>query len=303
MRANTRKSCIACRSGASSGISIGHQDDLLWMEAAMADHQPGEQSRSEPRPAGGAGVSKRGATPRPGPWFPLLLFGGLAALSLPLSVLASPRLSTGSEAMLTRVIYPTVTEAMYLGGGFAAGPFPFPLGWYWVGALVSGVLLTAVWCRWQDRRYGTRTPLHVYLIAGLALAAVTAALPLLAWGMPVVPIDASSMRAWTWLDTLWRQGTFALLAIAVSLGILARIRHSRAMAVSTAIYTAAVGLTGWLNLQQAPIGPAFYPFGDPTVLLPAAVLLLAGLATMLTAGLRERRARIPRAGITAKIVN
>lgn len=34
---------------------------------------------------------------RPGYWFPLLVFGGLAALSLPLSVLASPRLPAGGS--------------------------------------------------------------------------------------------------------------------------------------------------------------------------------------------------------------
>jgi hypothetical protein len=273
------------------------------MEAAMADHQPGEQSRGEPRPPGGAGVSKRGATARPGHWFPLLLSGGLIALSLPLSVLTSPRLSTGLQVVLTRDIYSTVTQAMYFGGGFAAGPFPFPLGWYWVGALVGGLLLTAAWYRWQDRRNGTRTPLRGYLVTGLALAVVTAALPLLAWGMPVpVQMDGSSMQAWTWLDALWRQGTFAQLAIAVSLGILSRIGHSRAMAAITAIYTAAVCLTGWLELQQALILPAFYPSGDPAVLLPAAVLLLAGLGTVLTTGLRELRARIPGAGVIAKIV-
>jgi hypothetical protein len=273
------------------------------MEAAMADHLPGEQSRSEPRPPGSAGISKRGASARPGYWFPLLLLGGLTALSLPLSVLASPRLSTGLEVVLTKDTYSTVTQAMYFGGGFAVGPFPFPLGWYWVGALVGGLLLTAAWYRGQDRRDGTRTPLRGYLLTGLALAAVTAALPLLAWGMPV-QVDGPGMQAWAWLDTLWRLGTFALLAMAVSLGILARIGHSRALAVITVIYTAAVCLTGWLNLQQAQalILPAFYPSGDPAVLLPAAVLLLAGLGTVLTTGLRKPRARIPRAGITPRIV-
>lgn len=108
----------------------------------MADPEPGGQSRGEPRPPGCAGVSKRAVTQ--GYWFPLLLFGGLAALSLPLSVLASPRPPTGL-VVLTRDIYPTVTQAMYLGGGFATGPFPFPLGWYWAGALVAGLLLTAAW--------------------------------------------------------------------------------------------------------------------------------------------------------------
>jgi len=205
-----------------------------------------------------------------------------------LSVLASPRLPTG-YAVLTAVIYPTVTQAMYLGGGFSNGPFPFPLGWYWVGAITGCWLLTAAWCRWSDRRAGGQTRLRGYLVTGLVLAAGTAALPLLAWGIQID--DGSAMQAWAWLNAFWRLGTFALLAIAVSLGMLARIGRSRALAVITAIYTATVCLTGWLDLQQALTGSAFYPSGDPAVLLPAAVLLLAGLGIILAASLRKLRSR------------
>ena len=254
----------------------------------MAGQQPGGQSRSGARPPGGAGVGERAAAGRPGHWFPLLLFGGLAALSLPLSALASPPLlPTGIS--LFAITYPTVTQAMYLGGGAVAGPFPFPLGWYWVGVLVVGLLVTAAWYRWRDRRGGSRTPLGGYLASGLALAAVTAALPLLAWGKPV--LDGAGVQAWTWLDALWRLGTFALLAVAVSLGVLARIGRSRALAIVTAVYTAAVCFAGWHELRQPVILPAFYPPGDRAVMLPAAVLLLAGLGAMLATALQKLRSR------------
>ena len=223
---------------------------------------------------------------RHGYWFPLLLFGGLAALSLPLSVLASPRSAT-PYAMLTREIYPTVTQAMYFGGGSASGPFPFPLGWYWVGVLLSGLLITAAWYRWRDRRTDRSTPLRGYLVTGLALAVVTAALPLLAWGTPI-PAASLGLNAWSWLDSLWRLGTFALLAIGVGLAILARAGHSRALGVMTAVYFAAVGLAGWLGLQQSSMLPLI-PCADPGVGLPAAVLLLSGLGTLLVAGLRGLR--------------
>ena len=223
---------------------------------------------------------------RHGYWFPLLLFGGLAALSLPLSVLASPRSAT-SYAMLTREIYPTVTQAMYFGGGFASGPFPFPLGWYWVGVLLSGLLITAAWYRWRDRRTGRSTPLRGYLVTGLVLAVVTAALPLLAWGTPI-SVASLGLNAWSWLDSLWRLGTFALLAIGVGLAILARAGRSRALGAMTAVYFAAVGLAGWLALQQPPMLPVL-GYADPGVGLPAAVLLLSGLGTLLVAGLRELR--------------
>ena len=250
----------------------------------MAGELPGGRSGGDPGASRGASAGGLSAGPA-GHWFPLLLFGGLAALSLPLSVLFSARLPAGI-AVFTTQVYPTVTQAMYLGGGSSAGPFPFPLGWYWVGLLVTGSLLTAAWYRWRDRRTGSHTPLRGYLATGLALAAATAALPSLAWGART---GGPGAGAWAWLDTAWRLGTFALLAVAAGLWILARISRSRALAVITLIYTAAVCLAGWLDLQQANGLPAPYPSADPAALLPAAVLLLAGLGAMTGAGLRALR--------------
>jgi hypothetical protein len=96
--------------------------------------------------------------------------------------------------------------------------------------LLSGLLITAAWYRWRDRRAGRSTPLRGYLVTGLVLAAATAALPLLAWGTPI-PGASPGLNAWSWLDSLWRLGTFALLAIGVGLAILARAGRSRAAAV------------------------------------------------------------------------
>ena len=92
---------------------------------------------------------------------------------------------------------------------------------------------------------------------------------------------------WSWLEVFWRLGTFALLAVGVSLAILAWSGHSRALGIITAVYLAAVCLAGFLELQQAFILPQF-PFAGPAVLLPAAVLLLSGLGA-LASGLQGRR--------------
>lgn len=190
---------------------------------------------------------------RHGYWFPLLLFGGLAALSLPLSVLASPRPATG-VAILTREIYPTVTQAMYFGGGFASAPFPFPLGWYWVGVLLSGLLLTAAWYRWRDRRTGRSTALRGYLVTGLVLA-IGAGLAILAW--------AGRSRVLGALTAVY----LAAVCLAGWLGL-------QQASVTPAL----------------PYGdPGVLLHGDPGGLLPAAVLLLSGLAMLLAAGLRELR--------------
>jgi hypothetical protein len=153
--------------------------------------------------------------------------------------------------------------------------------------LLSGLLITATWYRWRDRRTRRSTPLRGYLVTGLVLAAATVALPLLAWG---TPISAASpgLNAWAWLDSLWRLGTFALLAIGVGLAILARAGRSCALGTLTAVYFAAVCLAGWLGLQQPPMLPV-PSYADPGVLFPAAVLLLSGLGMLLVAGLRELR--------------
>lgn len=127
---------------------------------------------------GDAEVSGRRGLARPRYWFPLLLSGGLAASSVPLSALGSRQLPTGIM-LLARAAYPAVTQAMY-GRGFPHGSFPFPLGWYWVGVLAVSVLLTTGRYRWTERRAGGRTALRGYLVTGLVLAGVAAALPLLA---------------------------------------------------------------------------------------------------------------------------
>jgi hypothetical protein len=233
----------------------------------------------------GTGVRQRTAAWPPGRyWLPLLLFGGLAALSVPLSTLKAQGWSGESGIFFSPTNYPSLTQTMYLGSGSDFMPSPFPLGWYWVGVLVAGLLLTVAWYRWLDRRGHSRTPLRGYLAIGLGLAVVTAALPLLAWGKPFPWGTDTGMRAWTWLDAFWQLGTFALLSVAVSLGMLARIGRSRTLAVVTALYTVAVVLAGWEELRQQVLIPAFYPPGDPAVLLPAAILLLAGLGAMLAAG-------------------
>jgi hypothetical protein len=257
------------------------------MEAVVAD-RPGEVSQDEAPSPGGAEVPARTATGVSGwYWFPLLAFGGLAALSVPLSRLGAPPPPPTGISELGPISYPTLTQATYFGGGSATGPFPFPLGWYWVAVLVAGSLLTAAWYRRLDRRAHSRTPLGRYLATGLGLAAVTAALPLLAWRQPALT-GGTGITAWTWLDVFWQLGTFALLSVAVGLGMLAWIGRSRALAVVTAVYTAAVCLVCLKELRDQGPASFFAPAGDPAALLPAAILMLAGLGAMLAAS-RNRR--------------
>ena len=228
--------------------------------------------------------------PRPAYWFPLALFGGLVALSVPLyawQLHTSPVFSGWvSYASLSRTV-----SWSSLHGGYAStflatlnpdsGLVGFAEGWYWAAALTAGFLVTAVWYR-RASRGGSAGPGWGYLVTGLLLTAAVTAVPVLV--MPRV-----SLPAWLWLSSQWVHGTFALLIIAVALGILARRARSHPLAIVTLIYTVAALVADWPILRSAP--SAFTASGGnplrtlmeanprarpwEAALLPALVLLLA----------------------------
>jgi hypothetical protein len=204
-------------------------------------------------------------------WLPLLLPGVLVALSLPLAQLLAQPAPSGNYVIMLRTSA-TLTHALYL-GGLPLGPQEHPLGWYWVGALAVVILGTAAW-------YRDRIPRRGYLITGLVLVLVAAGLPLAGLGTSAYNPDVT---LWTWLVVLWQQGIFALLAIAVSLALLAWLRRSRALAVITGCYAVAVALTAWLDeVQGISVAPGSH--ADLLPVFPAAVLILAALGTLLAGG-------------------
>jgi hypothetical protein len=224
----------------------------------------------------GDGPPHRGGA---GLWVAVLVPGALAAAALPLSALGAPPPQNGLFLVPRQ---DTLTRALYLRGGAAVGPANFPLGWYWTGVLAVSVLATAVWCRRRDRVAGRPGRLRGYLAAGAVLVVVTAALPLLGWRTSAVSLGDTA----AWLGALWQQGTFALLAIAVTLGILARARRRRGLAVVAVVCAAATLLAGWVEAQPT-VAPLYYPKADPAVLLPAAMLLVAAAISLLTAAVRR----------------
>jgi hypothetical protein len=162
-----------------------------------------------------------------------------------------------------------------------------PIGWYWVGMLLAGPLLTAAWYRWREHRGIPRISLRGCLITGLVLAVAVAALPMLAWWSPAA--DSALVRSR--LEAVWQLGAVALLATAVSLGVLARARRSRALAIITAIYLVVATLASVWDILEGMPGPIMAPFADPGVALPALTLLIAGSGAALSVGLRSLRAR------------
>jgi hypothetical protein len=148
-------------------------------------------------------------------------------------------------------------------------------------------LLTAAWYG-RPKAIGLPTWLRGYLVTGTALLAVTVALPLAGLTTPVGTYSPVT----DWLDVLWQRGTFAQLAIAVTLGILARALRSRTLVVIAAVYAVLVCLAGWIELQQVPVNTSGSALTDPYVVL-AAVLLLAGLGALLAAAVSSRSAGPP----------
>ena len=122
-------------------------------------------------------------------------------------------------------------------------------------------------------------------------------------GLPLLVMSRASLPAWLWLSGQWASGTFALLIIAVALWMLAAYARSRPLAIAALAYTAAALVADWPTLSTAPAA-LLVTGGDPlrtlvsigsraqsaeAALLPAAVLLLAGLGALLAGGLRGRR--------------
>jgi hypothetical protein len=215
-------------------------------------------------PPPGPGPAPRRA--RPAYWFPLVVFGLLSCAAAPLYPRAFlPSGWVGYAPLSGSATYRSIL--IVTGPGFSLiGPWRsggFLLGWYWLEALVGGYLLTLAWYRRQARRAGTALPGRPFQIAGVLLTAAGLVLPLLA------AVLASRWRP-TLLAILWSQGTIEFLVIAIGLWIFTGTERSRGLAVIALVYTAAALLANFWQPAAAL----------PVVLLPGAVLLLAGLGAL-----------------------
>ena len=218
-------------------------------------------------------------------WFPLALFGVLTALSVPLYSLPPPRgwPTYGTGGVIGSLSWSSSSGSSAYGSTFFvivhthSGLAGVAEGWYWAAVLGAGFLLTALWYRRTARRAGTRAPRLFYLIVALLLAAAATALPLLA-------ARGAALPAWSWLAGQWTGGTFALLAAAVGLGLLARQLRSRAVGIAVLAFTTTALLLDWPAIRSA--WPALtYRGGDPLHALQASTAqpLLGAAAPLLPA--------------------
>jgi hypothetical protein len=234
------------------------------------------------RPAGQAdllsemkALRRRARATRHAYWFPLILFGLLICAAVPFYILPSDQ---AGGAGVTRGGPPLPVL-----GGFAGLTVQRYLGYYWVAALLAGLLLTLLWYRRNARRVGLQTPARGFVITVAVLTVLAVVIPLLS------QVRSPHWLSWLqyvhvlWPGDLVLRGTFPFVIIAVGLWVLAWAERSRALAVIAAVYTATALLSSLYNTENilfrfgwSPTGTHWSLTSLPNVLLPALVLLAAG---------------------------
>jgi hypothetical protein len=228
-------------------------------------------------------------------WFPLVLFGLLTCASVPFYIQQIPR-SRATYSSPSGPPGPAFLQSPYL-GGFALASYR-GIAYYWLGALLLGIVATVIWYRWRGNRVGLRTPARGYLIAGLIIVALTLLIPLLGLGVSTESRGSGlaggvGMVMFMPGDLVVR-GTFPLVLIGLGLCVLAWAERSVAL---TAIAVAFVALAllaslydienvfwNWFRWTISPTASAL-----PNVLLPALVLLLSGAGAWIV----QRRQHAP----------
>ena len=208
-------------------------------------------------------------------WFPLVLFGVLTCASVPFCTAPGYQAGGGGSAQ--------AGLPLPMLGGFPGFMVHRYLGYYWLAALLAGLLLTLLWYGRNARRVGLQTPARGYVITVAVLTVVALVIPLLS------QVRSPHWRSWLqhlhvlWPSDLVVRGMFPFLIIAVGLWALAWAERSRALAVITAVYTAAALLSSLYNTENILFRLGWTPSGRqwsltslPNVLLPALVLLAAG---------------------------
>src|SRR5690242_12156114 len=233
-------------------------------------------------------LRRRVRTERHAYWFPLVLFGLLTCASVPFYVLPGPP-GGGTGVVSGGSPLPVL-------GGYGGLTVQRSLGYYWLAALLGGLLLTLLWYRWNARRVGLATPARGYLVTTAVLTVLALVIP------PLSQVRSPSWLSWLrHLDVLWPgdlvlRGTFPFVIIAAGLWVLAWAERSRALTVIAAVYTATALLASLYNIENVLFRLGWNPSGSdwsltslPNVLLPALVLLATGAGAF--AVQRPHRAR------------
>jgi hypothetical protein len=160
----------------------------------------------------------------------------------------------------------------------------------WTAVIVGAAVAVAIGVlAGQAQHAAPFNVLLMLLVVGVGIAELAArrrgvAVPLLSPFVPRLGV------LWWPLVHVWARGSLAFLIIAVGLWVLARAERSRALAVIALAYTAAALLVSLYNVENIPFRLGWNPGRSaftwqltilPDVLLPAVVLLLAGLGALI----------------------
>jgi hypothetical protein len=244
-----------------------------WAERDEAEGEKGERLGGEADLLGEMkALRRRVRAARHAYWFPLVLFGLLTLASAPFYI------SPGYQA--AGVVATQGAPPLPILGGAPDATVQRYLGYYWLAALLAGLLLTLLWYRRNARRVGLQTPARGSVITVAVLTVLALAIP------PLSQVRSPHWLSWLQhLDMLWPgdltiRGTFPFVIIAVGLWALAWAERSRALAVIAAVYTATALLSSLYDIENVLLrfgwNLSWSLTSLPNVLLPALVLLAAG---------------------------
>jgi hypothetical protein len=237
------------------------------------------------------GLRDRASVAGRGYWLPLLLFGALICGSLPFYE-RLPRTRPGRAGPpAPGPCQAAVNQPCHGPAGVVHLTVVTALGYYWQVAILAGVVLTVLWYRWHGNRVGLRTPARGFLITGLVLGELVLLAPLLA--------GQSSSLSRLVHDT---HQAGPLVIIAVLLWVLARAERSPALAAVVALYlVVALVVTQFTNggLAGGTTGASDLTLNALRLLglVPALILLAAGLGAWLTQLINRRHRSRPASGL------
>jgi len=241
--------------------------------------QPGEPELLQQM----AALRRQARTARHAYWFPLVLFGLLTCASFPFYLRSTEPGPSSGVAVLATLGHPGGRWLPFFGG--APGAEHGGLAYYWLAALLGGLLATLVWYRWHARRAGLATPARGYIISTAVLMAAALVIPPLSqvrsphWLRFLHPLRA------LWPGDLITRGAFPFVIIAVGLLVLAWAERSRALALTAASCVALALLESLYNVGNIAFRLGWSPSATVVPLLnvlPSGLfLLVAGMAAFL----------------------
>ncbi|WP_155373462.1 hypothetical protein [Catellatospora vulcania] len=200
-----------------------------------------------------------------GTWFPLLVFAVITVIAIPVYRYA-PYLDLFSACR---------SDADHT---VCPSPNPAELG-YWTGALVLAYAAIAAFYLRQSRQRGVGTPIRPYVIVGITLALLMAAVSIWLTFHPLIPVPADPLSA----DTVkvpagpvaWLVNGLAspLAVIGLALLVLAWVERHWALLAYSVGYLAVGAFMGNQVIHSS--SPWFFL---PQLLVPAALLLLGSAA-------------------------